>query len=156
MLCSRLGDCQLHAHCCVYGVCILSTRCSLCAGGPLRSFQRRVRSSSRLPVLLVFCLGSALSGASTSIWFLIVSRGIQGIGGGGLLSLGLVIVGDIVEPAQRSASSLFALPSALLLFIAVSPALARCSPKYVSGLSSIFGLASIVAPLVGGVLTDKV
>lgn len=41
----------------------------------------------------------------------------------------MIIIGDIVQPSDR--------------------------PKYISGMSSIFGVASIVAPLVGGAFTDK-
>jgi len=42
-----------------------------------------------------------LCGLSQSLWQLITFRALQGIGGGGLMSLTFTIVGDIVPPRER-------------------------------------------------------
>jgi len=75
-----------------------------------------------------FILGSVLCGAATDLWFLVICRGLQGIGGGGLRSLGLTIVGDITFPESRA--------------------------KAMGAASSVGALASLFGPVVGGALTD--
>jgi len=75
-----------------------------------------------------FILGSVLCGAATDLWFLIVCRGVQGIGGGGLRSLGLTIVGDITRPESRA--------------------------KAMGAASGVGALASLFGPVIGGALTD--
>ena len=76
----------------------------------------------------LFLLGSALSGASQSMRQLIVFRAIQGVGAGGLLPLGMTILGDLYTLKERArAQGLF---------------------------SSVWGIASIAGPLVGGYITD--
>lgn len=77
----------------------------------------------------VFAIGSVLCGVATSLWFLVIARGFAGIGGGGLQSLGLTIVGDVTEPAKR--------------------------PGIIAALSSIGALSSLLGPLIGGGLTDS-
>lgn len=76
----------------------------------------------------LFLLGSALAGASQSMAQLIAFRAIQGIGAGGLLPLGMTILGDIYTTDER----------------------ARMQGLF----SMVWGLASIVGPLVGGYLTE--
>jgi MFS family permease len=49
-----------------------------------------------LLAITIFLIGSALCGLSQSINQLVIFRGIQGIGGGGLISLILAIVGDLI------------------------------------------------------------
>jgi MFS family permease len=51
--------------------------------------------------ILIFLLGSVLSGMAQTLMQLIVFRAIQGIGAGGLLPLAQIIIGDIVPPARR-------------------------------------------------------
>ena len=51
--------------------------------------------------ILVFLAGSALSGAAGSLGQLIAFRALQGLGAGGLMTLAMAIVGDIVEPRER-------------------------------------------------------
>ncbi|MDO8107266.1 MDR family MFS transporter [Isoptericola sp. b441] len=88
----------------------------------------------RKPIFLfaiaVFLVGSALSGAAHNMGELIAFRGLQGIGGGGLMIGAQAIVGDIIPPRQRG--------------------------KYAGLMGSVFGLASIAGPLLGGYLTDSV
>jgi EmrB/QacA subfamily drug resistance transporter len=76
----------------------------------------------------LFLIGSALSGASQTMAQLIVFRAIQGLGAGGLLPLGMTILGDLYTLKER----------------------ARTQGLF----SGVWGLASIVGPLVGGYITD--
>ena len=78
--------------------------------------------------LVVFLVGSALSGQSHSIIELIVFRGIQGVGGGGLGVLGRTIVADIVPGRQLG--------------------------RLQGILTSSFAISSVAGPLVGGLLVD--
>jgi EmrB/QacA subfamily drug resistance transporter len=88
----------------------------------------------RKPILysaiVVFLIGSALCGAAQSMTWLIISRAVQGIGGGGILQLVNIIIGDIVPLQQRG--------------------------KYGGLIGTTWGIASVVGPLMGGALTDHV
>ncbi|KAN0112081.1 MFS amino acid permease [Russula decolorans] len=88
----------------------------------------------RKPVLyfaiLSFLLGSALCGAAQSLTWLIICRAIQGIGGGGLMQIVQIIISDIVSLQDRG--------------------------KYGGLVGATWGIASVVGPLLGGVLTDHV
>jgi EmrB/QacA subfamily drug resistance transporter len=77
-----------------------------------------------------FLAGSLICGFSPNITWLIAARAIQGIGGGGLMSLSMVLIGDIAKPAVRT--------------------------KYMSSMSGIFGLATVLGPIIGGLFTDYV
>jgi EmrB/QacA subfamily drug resistance transporter len=72
----------------------------------------------------VFILGSALCGLSQSMYQLAAFRAIQGIGAGGLFSLALAIIGDIVPPRERA--------------------------KYQGYFLAVFGTSSVLGPLLGG------
>ena len=78
--------------------------------------------------LVVFLVGSALCGQSHSLLELILFRGIQGIGGGGMGVLGRTIVADIVPGRQLG--------------------------RLQGIMTSSFAIASVAGPLVGGLLVD--
>jgi len=86
------------------------------------------RRAAFLVALGGFLVGSILCGAATNLWFLIICRGLQGLGGGGLRSLGLTIIGDITRPESRA--------------------------KAMAAGSAIGTLASLIGPIVGGAITD--
>src|SRR4051812_36377643 len=54
-----------------------------------------------LTAVAVFLAGSVLCGVATTIWFLIGARALQGVGGGGLQAMVVIIIGDIIEPKLR-------------------------------------------------------
>lgn len=88
------------------------------------------RKTIFLIALVVFLIGSCLSGAAQTMTQLIIFRAFQGLGAGGLESTALAIVADLFPPRERG--------------------------RWVGLTSSSYALASIVGPLVGGVLTDAI
>jgi len=74
--------------------------------------------------IAVFIVGSALCGLAQSMYQLAIFRAIQGIGAGGLFSLALAIIGDVVPPRQRA--------------------------RYQGYFLAVFGTSSVVGPVVGG------
>ncbi len=79
--------------------------------------------------LTVFIIGSILSGISNSMMQLIIARAIQGIGGGAMMSMPRATVGDIFNPKERG--------------------------KWMGVIMSVFGIASIIGPFLGGWITDN-
>jgi EmrB/QacA subfamily drug resistance transporter len=79
--------------------------------------------------IVVFLIGSALCGASQNMYELIGFRGLQGIGGGGLISLVFAIIGDVIPPRQRG--------------------------RYQGYFGAVFGLSSVIGPLAGGFAVDS-
>ncbi len=78
--------------------------------------------------IVIFLVGSIFSGLSHSMVELIGFRAVQGLGGGGLMVGAQAIVGDVVSPRERG--------------------------RYVGLFGAVFGVASIVGPLLGGVFVD--
>ena len=77
----------------------------------------------------VFVVGSALCGIATSMYELAAWRAVQGIGAGGLMSLALAIIGDLVPPRQRA--------------------------KYQGYFMAVWGTSSVLGPVVGGFLAGQ-
>jgi EmrB/QacA subfamily drug resistance transporter len=78
--------------------------------------------------LLVFLAGSAACGAATDIPQLIATRAVQGLGAGGLMTLAMVAVGDLVAPRERG--------------------------RYQGYIAAAFAVATVVGPLAGGLIVD--
>ena len=74
--------------------------------------------------ILIFLLGSILCTFATSMPMLAAFRAVQGMGAGGLFSLALAIIGDIVPPRERA--------------------------KYQGYFLTVFGTSSVLGPVVGG------
>jgi len=87
----------------------------------------------RKPMLLIgivlFLIGSVLSGLSQTMWELIAFRGLQGIGAGALFPISLAVIGDLFTPAERG--------------------------KYQGLFGGVFGVAFLIGPFLGGFLTDN-
>ena len=79
--------------------------------------------------MIVFIVASALCGLSANMIQLIIFRGFQGLGGGVLVSNAFIIVGELFSPRDRG--------------------------KYTGLVASMFGVASVLGPTVGGFITDR-
>jgi EmrB/QacA subfamily drug resistance transporter len=79
--------------------------------------------------MVIFVLGSALCGQAHSMTELIGFRALQGIGAGAMMPVTQAILGDIFPPAQRA--------------------------RWMGVLMSVFGVATIIGPLLGGWITDN-
>ena len=79
--------------------------------------------------LVTFLLGSVLCGAAHSMTELILFRGIQGLGGGGLLTTTQAAIGDVVPARDRG--------------------------RYSGFLGAVFGLSTVIGPLLGGFFVDN-
>src|SRR5580704_12733662 len=79
--------------------------------------------------IVLFLIGSALCGLSRSMGALIAFRALQGLGGGGLMVTTMAVVGDIIAPRDRG--------------------------RYQGYFGAVFGLATVIGPLLGGFLVDS-
>jgi EmrB/QacA subfamily drug resistance transporter len=79
--------------------------------------------------IVVFLIGSALCGLAQNMTQLVIFRGIQGLGAGGLIPLAIAVVGAIVPPRDRG--------------------------RYQGLIGAVFGSASILGPAVGGFIVDN-
>jgi EmrB/QacA subfamily drug resistance transporter len=78
--------------------------------------------------IVIFLVGSALAGASQNMAQLIATRALQGLGAGGLITLALAIIGDVISPRERG--------------------------RYQGYFGAVFGLSSVAGPLLGGFFTQ--
>lgn len=76
-----------------------------------------------------FILGSVICAAANSMTVLVVGRGIQGIGGGGIMAMSVVVIADIISPRERG--------------------------RYVGAFMSVYAIASVAGPLLGGFFVDQ-
>jgi EmrB/QacA subfamily drug resistance transporter len=79
--------------------------------------------------IVIFLVGSALCGISQNMTELIVFRGIQGLGGGGLFVITIAVVGDIFPPRERG--------------------------RYQGYFGGVFGVSTVLGPLLGGFFVDN-
>ncbi|KAF9182214.1 hypothetical protein BGZ51_007076 [Haplosporangium sp. Z 767] len=86
------------------------------------------RKATFLFAITVFLIGSALCGAAQNMIMMIVARGIAGIGAGGIMSMVMIIITDLVSLRDRG--------------------------KYQGIIGAVFGLSSVIGPLLGGVFVD--
>jgi EmrB/QacA subfamily drug resistance transporter len=84
----------------------------------------------------VFIIGSALCGLSTSMYMLAGFRAFQGLGAGGLFTLALAIVGDIIPPRERARYQGY-----FMAVFATSSVLGPVIGGFFAGQSSIFGIS---------------
>ena len=78
--------------------------------------------------IVIFVLGSVLSGLAQNIEQLIGFRAVQGLGAGGLFALALATIGDVIPPRERG--------------------------RYQGYFGAVFGTSSVLGPVLGGWLTD--
>jgi EmrB/QacA subfamily drug resistance transporter len=77
----------------------------------------------------IFIVGSAMCGLATNMYMLAAFRAFQGLGAGGLFSLALAILADIVSPQER--------------------------PRYMGYFMAVFATSSVLGPVIGGFLSGQ-
>ncbi|OIJ65874.1 MFS transporter [Streptomyces mangrovisoli] len=87
------------------------------------------RKATFLTSIVIFLIGSALSGMAQDMGQLIGFRAVQGLGAGGLMVGVMAIIGDLIPPRERG--------------------------KYQGMMAGVMALAMIGGPLVGGTITDN-
>jgi len=88
------------------------------------------RKATVFVAIIVFILGSILSGVSQSMTMFLICRALTGIGAGGIFSLSNIIIADLVSIRDRG--------------------------KYQGFISAIFAISALVGPVIGGAFVDKV
>lgn len=88
----------------------------------------------RKPLVLVtiiwFTVGAIVAGVADNFTHMLIGRSLQGIGGGGIITLTAILIADIVPLSER--------------------------PKYFGILSAIWSLGTVVGPVIGGCFAEKV
>ena len=79
--------------------------------------------------IVLFLVGSVLCGMAQNMTELVLLRALQGLGGGGLMVVAMAAIGDVIPPAERG--------------------------RYQGLFGGVFGLATVVGPLIGGFLVEQ-
>jgi EmrB/QacA subfamily drug resistance transporter len=79
--------------------------------------------------IVIFLIGSALCGVSQNMAELIAFRAVQGLGAGGLIVTAIAVVGDVIPPRERG--------------------------RYQGLFGAVFGISTIIGPLLGGFFVDN-
>src|SRR5947208_7650996 len=79
--------------------------------------------------IVIFLVGSALCGLSRNMTELILFRGLQGLGAGGLIVVTIAVIGDIIPPRERG--------------------------RYQGYFGGVFGVSTVLGPLLRGFFVDK-
>jgi EmrB/QacA subfamily drug resistance transporter len=87
------------------------------------------RRVTLLVAIGIFVLGSILCALAPTMLALILARALQGLGGGGLISLAQTIIADIVSPKER--------------------------PRYQGYIAGVFATSSVAGPALGGFMAEK-
>ncbi len=87
------------------------------------------RRITLLTAIGIFSLGSLICALSPTMTTLIVARALQGLGGGGLISLAQTIIADVVSPRERA--------------------------RYQGYIAGVFVTSSVAGPVLGGFFADK-
>ena len=103
-----------------------STVCTPLYGKVSDLYGRRVMFQA---AILIFLGGSLLAGLAQGMVQLVLFRGIQGVGAGGLMTMTFAVVGDVVSPRQRG--------------------------RYIGLLAGVWAFASVIGPLIGGFIVDN-
>src|SRR5688572_22587157 len=121
---ARLGGLELYSW--VFSIYMLTSALATPIYGKLSDlFSRR---NLMLVGIGIFVVGSTLCGAAHSMEMMVLFRAIQGVGGGAIYALAFIIVGVLFPPDERA--------------------------KMQGIITSIWGIASILGPLAGGIIVE--
>ncbi|GAA5063803.1 EmrB/QacA subfamily drug resistance transporter [Thermocatellispora tengchongensis] len=121
---AELGDVHAMSWILVSYVCAMTI--AMPVAGRLGDLHGRRRLF--LGCVVVYLLGALLCGLTQEVWHLLAARFLQGLGGGGVTVLSQAVVGDALSPRDRG--------------------------RFLGPIGSVFGVATVIAPIAGGAVTD--